>query len=191
MTGDGGGYRVNVSNVLNSAHQCAFATLTPLTNPGPSIRYVNLNNPMPASPYLSWSSAATNIQAVIDASVNGDDIIVTDGVYQVGGETVNGHSVTNRVAINKSITVQSVNGPAATAIQGFAVPPGSLGGVRCVYMTNNTALIVYSKRRLNDSIWQFDLRWKRRRRLVRNKYCNSIELCHQREFGGLCRWWRL
>ena len=68
------------------------------------------------------ATAATNIQSAIDASTNGDQLIVTDGVYQVGGEVAIGTRLTNRVVINKAITVQSVNGPGATVVQGYQMP---------------------------------------------------------------------
>src|SRR5689334_11135073 len=45
-------------------------------------RYVNVNNPTPAAPYLTWPTAANNIQAAIDAASFGDVITATNGVYQ-------------------------------------------------------------------------------------------------------------
>jgi hypothetical protein len=103
--------------------------------------YVDINSPNPTPPYISWSTASTNIQAAIDQSTNGDLVLVNDGVYQTGGETVNFYSLTNRVVINKAITVQSVNGSGSTFIEGY---PVGWYGVRCVYMTNNSTLIGFT-----------------------------------------------
>ena len=50
--------------------------------------YVNINNPTPVAPYADWNTAATNIQDAIDASSDGDLIMVTNGIYQSAGETV-------------------------------------------------------------------------------------------------------
>jgi len=104
--------------------------------------YVNVNNPTPTAPYTNWITAATNIQDAVDAAVDGDEIMVTDGVYQTGGQLASGTSTTNRVVVDKAVTVQSVNGPAVTVIQGQ--PAGSAGNgsgpVRCAYLTNGAVL---------------------------------------------------
>ena len=101
--------------------------------------YVDANGTNATLPYAGWPTAATNIQDAIDASSDGDLILVTNGVYATGGESVNGYSLLNRVVINKAVTVQSVNGPTATLIQGFR--PGS---GRCAYLTNNAVLIGFT-----------------------------------------------
>jgi hypothetical protein len=105
-------------------------------------RYVDLNSPGPTPPYTNWPTAAPNIQDAIDAAVNGDTILVTNGVYAHGGRTEGGYSLTNRVVVDKPVTVQSVNGPAVTIIQGYQVP-GSItgdGAVRCVFLANGATL---------------------------------------------------
>ncbi len=104
--------------------------------------YVNVSNTVPLAPYTNWTTAATNIQDAIDVSTNGDLVLVTNGIYQTGGRVING-SITNRVVINKAVTVQSVNGPSATTILGYQIQSGSTAysnSVRCVYITNNATL---------------------------------------------------
>jgi hypothetical protein len=103
-------------------------------------RYVSLTGGN-APPFVNWTDAATNIQAAIDASVAGDEIIVTNGVYATGGRAVYG-MITNRVAVDKPIVVRSVNGPQFTAIVGSQVPgtTNGNGAIRCVYLTNGAVL---------------------------------------------------
>jgi len=109
------------------------------------VHYVSLTSTNPVSPFNGWTIAATNIQDAIDAASAGDSIIVSNGIYQIGGRTVNGYVLTNRVVINKAVTVQSINGPASTVIAGL---PGTGGypssGYRCVYLTNGAALIGFT-----------------------------------------------
>ncbi len=109
-----------------------------------TIRYVDAANVSPTAPYSGWSTAATNIQDAVDASSPGDTVLVTNGVYQYGGRPVNGFALTNRVAVTVPITLESVNGPAVTSIQGYQVTNAQRGlgnaAVRCVYLTNGVLL---------------------------------------------------
>jgi len=66
---------------------------------------------------------------------------VTNGVYRFGGLPING-SVTNRVAITNAVTVQSVNGPLVTFIEGE--PAASGPTTRCAYVADGGALIGFT-----------------------------------------------
>ena len=87
---------------------------------------------------FSWATAKQTIQAAVDATTNGCIVLVTNGVYATGGRTVGSWELTNRVAIDRPIIVQSVNGPEVTTIQG-AGPMGD-AAVRCAYVGSNAVL---------------------------------------------------
>ena len=125
--------------MIMKTHSLAFLVaiiLPPAWLATAATRYVNVSNTAPASPYTNWLSAATNIQHAVDVADAGDLIFVTNGVYQTGAREVYG--MTNRVAVTKSLTVRSVNGPAVTSIVGSG--PGGPAAVRCVYLTNDAVL---------------------------------------------------
>jgi hypothetical protein len=109
---------------------------------GATTFYVDVSNAVPAPPFSTWSTAATNIQDAIDAATDGDQILVTNGTYQAGGKVMAG-DLTNRVALNKAITVQSVNGPWVTTIQGAGATNGTTA-VRCAWLTNGASLIGFT-----------------------------------------------
>jgi hypothetical protein len=108
------------------------------------VHYVSVSNSAPVSPFANWVTAATNIQDAIDAASAGDFIVVSDGVYNTGGRAVYGVA-TNRVTVDRAVTVQSVNGPTATVIKGDYTPPTRGGpNSRCVYLTNGAAIIGFT-----------------------------------------------
>lgn len=107
-----------------------------------AIYYVNANNIAPAPPFSTWTTAATNIQDAIAATSNGDIVLVTNGVYTYGGAIMAG-DLANRVALTNAITVQSVNGPSVTTIQGAGATNGS-SAVRCAWLTNGASLVGFT-----------------------------------------------
>jgi hypothetical protein len=110
-----------------------------------TVRYVDVNNSSPIPPYTNWATAATVIQDAVDAAQTGDEIMVTNGTYAVGGRAVYG-TMTNRVAVDKPLTLQSLNGPEVTLIRGYQVPgtTNENGAVRCVYLTNGATLVGFT-----------------------------------------------
>ncbi len=90
----------------------------------------------------NWATAKRTIQAAVDLTENGNVVWVTNGVYDIGGAVTPSGSLTNRVCITTAITVQSVNGPNVTIIEGAAGSNGSndVDSVRGVFMTNNCSL---------------------------------------------------
>ncbi len=109
-------------------------------------RFVVKDHPGGDGNYLTWETAAPDIQSAIDAAVAGDTIWVTNGVYDSGGRVFASQSTTNRVVIDKAVTVRSVNGPEFTVIKGKWDLANSEHGygpaaIRGVYMRAGSALI--------------------------------------------------
>src|SRR5436309_2309148 len=77
-----------------------------------AVHYVDVNGTKATSPYTDWTTAATNIQAAVDAAAAGDEVVVTNGIYATGGRDG------NRVKVDKPLSVRSINGPQVTSIDG-------------------------------------------------------------------------
>jgi hypothetical protein len=103
-------------------------------NASATIHYVNANGSAPTPPYDTWATAATNIQDAIDVAVAGEEVVVTNGIYQIGHGP---GPLWNRVTVTKPLTLRSVNGPAVTIIDGTDT-------TRCVYLTNNATLVGFT-----------------------------------------------
>ena len=101
--------------------------------------------------YPSWAEATNSIQGAIDiiSDSPASTVWVSNGVYATGG-VINypaGTVLTNRVMINKAITVRSANNdPAHTIIQGAWDHATTTGpaAVRCVYMVDGSSLIGFT-----------------------------------------------
>ena len=136
-----------LSNPWNTAWAfllCFLALVSGALANGYSTYYVDAANGDDANDGGSWEQAKQTIQNAVDNidGIPGRLVLVTNGVYDLGGAVTPGYALTNRVMINKPITVRSVNGPAATIIKGAA---GSNGGndsdaIRGVYMANGATL---------------------------------------------------
>jgi hypothetical protein len=108
---------------------------------GAATRYVNVNGTNPTPPFTSWDTAAAILQDALDAATGGDTVLVTNGVYFIGGRSFSTGSSTNRALITKPLLVQSVNGPTVTVIQGYQVPGTTNGfsAIRCVYFAYSSS----------------------------------------------------
>ena len=96
----------------------ATVTIHVVTQP---VYYVAATSTNAQPPYRSWATAATNLQqAVALARANGL-IVVTNGVYPGG------------VAVDRPLTLSSVNGPQFTAINGGRTN-------RCVFLSEGASL---------------------------------------------------
>ncbi|HEY5912106.1 MAG TPA: LamG-like jellyroll fold domain-containing protein [Verrucomicrobiae bacterium] len=97
------------------------------------LHYVAADGTNPVPPYTSWATAATNIQDAVDAAVLGGTVLVSNGVYAAGERVVVEGGGLNRLVVGRPLTLQSVNGPEATIIDGGA-------SNRCVYLVKGTSL---------------------------------------------------
>lgn len=85
-------------------------------------RYVDINGANPTSPYTSWGTAATNIQAAVDVADDNDTVLVTDGTYQLSSEII----------VNNDVIIKSVNGADLTIVDGGGTNRCfNLGGTAC------------------------------------------------------------
>ncbi|MBN2703262.1 MAG: PKD domain-containing protein [Pontiellaceae bacterium] len=86
--------------------------------------HVDLNSTNPTAPYASRETAAKNIQTAVNAAAAGDTVQVWDGHYLLASQ----------ISVSKAITIQSVNGPDTTIVDGQRT-------VRCFNLSNSACVI--------------------------------------------------
>ena len=135
-TSQSGLYSVIVTNSLGTA----TSTVASVTVHVPVTLYVWQDSANPQPPYATWSTAAHTIQDAVDATGPRDEVVVTNGIYVTGGRTGGTGALANRVAVEKVVTLRSVNGPGTTIIQGSPVAwPWALS-IRPVYLVEGVVL---------------------------------------------------
>ncbi|MDD3603724.1 MAG: choice-of-anchor Q domain-containing protein, partial [Kiritimatiellae bacterium] len=107
------------------------------------IHYVAVNSQSPQWPYNSWTSAATSIQAAIDASSLDANplVLVSNGIYSTGAAYADDETHC-RIVITNGAVVRSVNGPEVTVILGGG-PMGS-NAIRCAFVGDGGVLDGFS-----------------------------------------------
>ena len=136
-----GTYPVQLT-VVNDSHPDGISATVTVHVVEVPVFYVNPGNSTPAFPYLTWATAATDIQSAIGAgAVAGRVVLVTNGVYETDGVAVWGQ-MTNRIALINGVVVRSVNGPDLTILRGAPAPSGTNGdgAIRCVYVGEGSVL---------------------------------------------------
>lgn len=106
--------------------------------------YVSTNSVLDG-PGTAWSNAFHVIQNAVDAASGGYTILVTNGVYDVGGAVAPGQGLSSRVCIATNLSLVSVNGPEVTRIVGHYDDLGDLEGngpyaVRGLYLVDGASV---------------------------------------------------
>lgn len=119
-------------------------TLTPVYR-APTTFYVDASRTNDSGDGLSWATAKRTIQAAVNAAGSGngaaDTVLVTNGIYAVGGAITPGYSLSNRVMIAKNLTLRSVNGASSTVIEGAGTNAyATAAAMRCVYLGRGTLI---------------------------------------------------
>jgi len=145
----------NTRSIVAAGVLAALTTLSTTATP----RYVWQESPSPGPPYDTWANAAHDIQTAVDAAQPGEEIVVTNGVYATGGRAVGTNVLVNRVAVDKPLTLRSVNGPEVTIIEGAKAPGGDNGdgAIRCVYMAESASLSGFTLTNgATRAVWSLD-----------------------------------
>lgn len=119
------------NTVGDSTFDCVVITRSRMHGGNSPVHYVSPSGGN-IWPYTNWADAATIIQDSVDTAMDGDTVLVTNGVYNDGSRAL-WSSGLSRVVISNSITVRSVNGPNFTTIAGARPPENN--AVRGVHLS--------------------------------------------------------
>lgn len=121
-----------VLRVYNENFPAGVATSLSVHVLSSPMHFVMFSSTNPVAPYTNWNTAARTVQDAVDAAFIGGEVLVDDGIYELGDRLDDG-DMRARVVVNKPLTLRSVHGPDSTIIKGAA-------NVRCVHLTNRTVL---------------------------------------------------
>ena len=99
-----GTYSVVLSASNDSHYAAATATVTVAAGTTLHVKPDGAHAP----PFASWAEASTNLAAALAAAADGDQILVADGVYREGVETV----------VDKAVRIVGANGPESAIFDG-------------------------------------------------------------------------
>ncbi len=118
-----GTYKV-ILTALNDTYPAGISATVIIEVVEKQIHYVDINNTNPIAPYISWETAATNIQTAINiAAFPGDIVLVNDGLYYPASQ----------IYVTNYIIVKSVNGAKSTIVDGNNTS-------RCFYVNNGNTI---------------------------------------------------
>ena len=101
-------------------------------------RYVNVYNSSPQAPYTNWASAAKIIQNALDECNQKDVVIVSNGVYAMGGKADSSGTLLNRAYVPSQVKLYSLNGPEHTIVLGNG--PVGPSAIRCAYLKTGAVI---------------------------------------------------
>jgi len=130
-----GDYLLELWTFNDSYPEGVSSTVTMHVDQG--LHYVAASSGNPVAPYTSWATAATNIQEAVDVAGVGGTVFVTNGTY-AGGSEADPYGFPTCVVVNTPLTLQSVNGPDVTIIDGRGL------NLECLYLTNNTVIVGFT-----------------------------------------------
>ena len=104
--------------------------------------YVDAARPDDSGDGASWETAKRTIQAAVGTVATNGTVLVTNGIYNSGLMPTPGGTLPNRVVATHAITIQSMNGPSETVIQGRG--PVGANAVRGVYLSGGAKLIGFT-----------------------------------------------
>ena len=109
-------------NVKRPILGLALCSLVFIPSARAETRFVS-GNGTHVAPFTNWMQAATNIASALAVAINGDTVLVSNGIYYL----------TSQIQVTNGVHLLSVNGPESATIDGQ-------GATRCLYLSHSNAL---------------------------------------------------